>query len=103
MDLTGIIGLGAAVLTTIANIPQAYKIVKDKSTKSISLTMFIVLLSGTSLWVWYGVMKDDIPIILANTISSLSSTVIIILKLSSKKTIETIHDKVIPKTEANKK
>lgn len=46
MDFTTIIGLSAALMTTISNIPQAYKIIKTKETKAVSVWSNIVRLLG---------------------------------------------------------
>jgi MtN3 and saliva related transmembrane protein len=46
--------------------------------------MYIVLTLGVFLWLVYGFMKSDLPIILANTITLLFTLTILILKLTSK-------------------
>ena len=50
MQLIDFFGYSAALLTTIAFIPQAYKVIKTKDTKSLSLTMFLILTFGFLLW-----------------------------------------------------
>ncbi|WP_343624575.1 SemiSWEET transporter [Flavobacterium lindanitolerans] len=79
METITIIGTLAAIFTTIANIPQAYKIIKDKTSKGVSAGTYLVLLIGTSLWTAYGILKSDLPLIITNSISSLLSIVILIL------------------------
>ena len=95
MDYIQIIGFSAAVLTTAANIPQAYKIVKTKSTKSISTITYSMLLIGFMLWITYGILDADLPIVLANGISALVTITILFLKHTSKAVLNDIHDKVI--------
>ena len=85
MDYVEIIGIGAAVLTTAANVPQAIKIIRTKSTKSISAATYALLLSGFLLWLYYGIEKEDLPIILANAISAVLAIIILFMKLTSKK------------------
>ncbi|MGL5645777.1 PQ-loop domain-containing transporter, partial [Cetobacterium sp.] len=46
-----IIGIIAATLTTIAFFPQVIQVIKSKDTKSISLTMYILFVTGVLLWV----------------------------------------------------
>lgn len=94
MDYIQILGLVAAVLTTAANIPQALKIIRTKSTKSISTTTYSLLLAGFAIWITYGFLRNDLPIILANGISALVSITILFLKHTSKKVLEDLHDKV---------
>lgn len=85
MDFLEIIGLAAAVLTTAANIPQAVKMIRTHSTKSISTATYALLLTGFILWIIYGIKKDDLPIILANGVSALIATIILTMKIIAKK------------------
>lgn len=94
MDYIQIIGLSAAVLTTAANIPQTYRIIKTKSTKDISTVTYSMLLIGFMLWVAYGVLRKDYPVLIANGISVLVSSTILFLKFSSKAVLEKINEKV---------
>ncbi len=66
MDLTSIIGLLAATGTTISFVPQVVRIVRTRDTKGISLVMYIVFTAGISLWLVYGVLLNELPIIIAN-------------------------------------
>lgn len=105
MDTTQIIGLFAAVFTTLANIPQTYIIIRDKSTNHISATTYLILFLGTGLWVAYGIIKLDWPIIIANSISTLISLIILVLNFTSQRVINKVHQAVIPekiKAEVNK-
>jgi len=95
MDYIQLLGLFAAVLTTGANFPQTYKIIKSKSTEDISSITYIMLLIGGLSWVSYGILRDDIPIIIANAISALTCASILLLKHTNDKVLETVHDKLI--------
>ena len=96
METTQLVGLFAAVFTTVANIPQTYIIIRERSTEHISVTTYGILFLGTSLWVIYGIIKKDWPIIAANSISTLISLIIIILNFTSQKTINKVHETIIP-------
>ena len=85
MDYIKILGLVAAALTTCANVPQAVKIIRTKSTESISTATYALLLSGFIAWLIYGIYNDDLPIILANAISAVLAAIILVIKLSAKK------------------
>lgn len=85
MNLIEILGFSAAVLTTAANVPQAIKIIKTRSTKSISSLTYVILLSGLLLWVAYGIYTRDLPIIIANSVSAAITGLILVLKLLAKK------------------
>ncbi|UCE36422.1 MAG: SemiSWEET family sugar transporter [Thermoplasmata archaeon] len=71
MNPVTILGLVAATLTTLAFLPQAVKTIKTKHTKDLSLGMYCVLTIGIFLWLLYGILIGDIPIILANGITLL--------------------------------
>jgi MtN3 and saliva related transmembrane protein len=61
----------AGVLTSVSMIPQLVKVIREKNVEDISLLMLLVLISGLSLWVWYGFVKDELPIILSNSFAVL--------------------------------
>ena len=78
------IGFFAAFCTTISFLPQAIKVYKSKSTKDISLYMFLIFTIGTLCWLIYGVVISSIPIVLANTITLILSFFILIYKIKYK-------------------
>lgn len=84
MDYIQILGLLAAVLTTGANLPQTYKVIKTRSTKSLSAVSFSMLFLGSVTWVIYGIYRDDIPVIIANALSGTLHGTILYFKLFSK-------------------
>lgn len=76
-----IIGLLAVACTTIAFLPQVIKTVKTKETKDISLLMYVILTTGILLWVVYGLLTIDLPIILANSITFVLALIVLMLKI----------------------
>lgn len=102
MDLIEILGYAAALFTTAANIPQAYKIIKTRSTKDISTLTFTILFIGLVLWLLYGISKNDLPIIIANSIAATIAGIIIILKFTSRKVLTEINEVLTPETETKK-
>lgn len=80
------LGYLAALLTTISFIPQVIQVIKTKDTKSISLPMYIMFILGLSLWLVYGIMLKEWPIILANLFTICFASVILIYKVKEKKT-----------------
>jgi MtN3 and saliva related transmembrane protein len=85
MDYIQILGLAAAFFTTAANIPQAIKVIKTSSTKSLSALTYAMLFIGMALWVSYGIIRNDLPIILANSIAGALCGIILVMKLLPKK------------------
>ncbi|MGD1318152.1 SemiSWEET transporter [Chryseobacterium sp. CBo1] len=64
---TEILGLIAGGLTSIASMPQLIKVIKTKNVEDLSWLMLLILVTGLSLWVWYGIQQDELPIILSNS------------------------------------
>ncbi|OQW68008.1 MAG: hypothetical protein BVN34_09410 [Proteobacteria bacterium ST_bin12] len=75
------IGGSAALLTTIAFLPQAYKSYKTRDLSGISLPMYSILTLGVALWMIYGILISDWPLIVSNSITLCSSIVILSLKI----------------------
>ncbi len=75
------IGLLAAAFTTVSYFPQVIKTLKTRHTKDISLLMYVILAAGLFLWLVYGVLLRDPPIIIANAITLLLALMILILKI----------------------
>jgi len=69
MDLIQWIGIVAGLLTSISMLPQLMKIIKQKKAKEVSLSMLGVLTTGNIMWVIYGFMREDWPIIATNFVS----------------------------------
>ena len=74
---TQIIGIVAGIFTSISLLPQLIKILKHKKAEDISLFYLVILFVGLSLWVWYGALRDDLPIIVTNGFSLVINGVII--------------------------
>ena len=84
MDTFTIIGLVAAICTTISFLPQVIRIIKTKHTKDLSLAMYSILTIGLFLWLVYGILVKDLPVIIANSISLLCAAIILVLKIKYK-------------------
>jgi MtN3 and saliva related transmembrane protein len=77
IDKVELIGLLAAILTTIAFIPQVFKVIKTRSSEGLSLTTYLIFITGVSLWLIYGICKMSFSMILGNGITVLLSSIII--------------------------
>ena len=69
MNTETIVGIAASIGTAISLVPQLVKVVKKKKAENISLTMMIILFAGLGLWVYYGILKNDVIIIVSNAFS----------------------------------
>jgi MtN3 and saliva related transmembrane protein len=76
-----IIGAVAASLTTFAFVPQVIKIWRSKSARDISLPMYACFTTGLVCWLIYGVLIASTPIILANIVTLLLATAVIVMKV----------------------
>ena len=74
-------GYLAAVMTTLAFVPQAIKTIRTRATRSISSGMYVVFTAGIAMWLVYGIALDSMPMILANIVTFLLSATILVLKL----------------------
>jgi MtN3 and saliva related transmembrane protein len=81
VTLTTWLGLAAAACTTIAYVPQVMKAWRSKPTSDISLGMFTLMITGIALWLIYGLMLSDLPLIAANAATLCLVASILILKL----------------------
>lgn len=84
MNPITILGLVAATFTTLSFLPQAIKVIKTKNTKDLSLVMYSIFTIGVSLWLIYGFLVKDLPIIVSNAITFLLAIVILIMKIKYK-------------------
>ena len=79
-----IIGLLAAVLTTVSFLPQVIKTWKSRSAKDLSLGMFLMFFMGICLWLIYGIFIKDLPMILANSVTLVLAGILLIFKFTFK-------------------
>jgi MtN3 and saliva related transmembrane protein len=69
MSALTLLGLAAACCTTLAFVPQVMKAWKSRSTADISLGMFLIMCVGIMLWLVYGGIGGDVPLIIANVVT----------------------------------
>jgi MtN3 and saliva related transmembrane protein len=81
MDTVTLLGLVAAALTTTAFLPQLFKTWRSKSAKDVSLWMLITFSIGVFLWLIYGLYIQSLPVIIANSVTFILSSINLILKI----------------------
>jgi len=81
---TDIIGYMAAFGTTVSFLPQAIKTIQTKDTSGISLYMYMLFTAGTFLWLIYGLMSHSLPVAVANVITFVFASIILVYKLKYK-------------------
>lgn len=81
VDLSDLVGYAAAVLTTIAFVPQALTSWRTRDLSGVSLTMYSLFTAGVALWLVYGILLGSWPIIVANTVTVILAGIVLVLKL----------------------
>lgn len=84
MEFIEIIGITAGLCTSSSLFPQIFKTIKTKKAGDVSIGMFIILLLGNSLWIYYGVEKQDIALISTNILSLALNVIMLVLKVKYK-------------------
>jgi MtN3 and saliva related transmembrane protein len=64
-----ILGLVAGAITTGSLIPQVIKVFQLKSSRDVSLLFTLLFLIGDSTWLVYGIILNQLPIILWNILA----------------------------------
>ncbi|MBS5386691.1 MAG: SemiSWEET transporter [Clostridiales bacterium] len=78
------LGIIAGIFTTCAFIPQVVRVVQTKETKSISLLMYCISVTGLCLWIIHGLVVKDISVSIANFLTLILSAIILIYKVKYK-------------------
>jgi MtN3 and saliva related transmembrane protein len=79
-DLFTLLGFTAGAVTSVGFIPQLIRGYRTKKLHDISYLMPLVLISGMSLWFLYGVLRNDIAIIVANSFGVLCNILLLLMK-----------------------
>ena len=83
MDYVTIIGLAAATMGGLALFPQVLKVLKTRSTKDISREMIAILAGSIFLWLVYGILLSNLPIMIANFFGLIQALIILFFKIKN--------------------
>jgi MtN3 and saliva related transmembrane protein len=81
MNWTQVVGLFAGICTASSLLPQLIKTIREKKAEDISKGMLFVLMTGVATWIVYGILREDLPIIITNSFSLLLNICMIVLRL----------------------
>jgi MtN3 and saliva related transmembrane protein len=81
MSLFDLMGLVAASLTTLAFLPQVVQTYRSRRVRDLSLGMTLMLCLGVTLWLIYGLHKQDPPLIAANACTLVLVLALLLMKL----------------------
>jgi MtN3 and saliva related transmembrane protein len=79
------LGLAAGALTTFAAIPQVVRTYRTRHARDISIWQPVLLNIGMTLWLIYGIMLGDLPLICANAVSLVCYSALIMMKIIYRK------------------
>ena len=82
LPIIGFIATGFAVSSTV---PQIRKALRTRKSDDVSIRFIIVLIIGLSFWVMYGIGKNDIVLIIGNSIAVALNTFMLFLKIKYSK------------------
>ena len=75
------IGFTAGTLTVISFLPQVVQAWKTKKVQDVSFAMMALLMAGAATWIAYGVLTDDMPVILTNVLALTFQAAIMVAKV----------------------
>lgn len=81
IDPRDLVGYAAAILTTVAFVPQALKSWRTRDLSGVSLTMYSLFTLGVALWLAYGIILGAWPIIVANVVTLALAGMVLALKI----------------------
>ena len=78
---TDLLGYCAATLTTLSFLPQALLTLRTRNVAGISLGMYSAFTAGVALWLAYGLVLGEWPIVVANALTLGLALVILVMKV----------------------
>jgi MtN3 and saliva related transmembrane protein len=91
-----IIGYAAAALSTASFAPQVWKIIRAPETKDLSAGMYVLTVAGFTLWVAFGVLVRQWPLVVSNSLCLLLASFILLMKLLPPRKKQTVAQMVSP-------
>jgi len=76
-----LVGMLAGALSTVAFVPQVWRVWKTRSARDLSLPMYLIFTTGVALWFVYGLMLGAAPIIVCNGLTLLLAGSVVAMKL----------------------
>lgn len=80
--MTDLFGYLAASCTTLSFLPQVIQVWRTRSTRDLSLPMYLMFVAGVVCWLAYGILLRAWPIIVANTITLALAGSVLVMKLA---------------------
>lgn len=84
MEIVSLIGYSAAALGVVAFLPQVIRSLKTRKTKDVSFASFSIVAATNFMWTAYGILRNDVPLMIANSIIFISVLIILWAKIKYK-------------------
>jgi len=97
IDATTLLGGAATMASVISFTPQAWKIIRTRDTRSISTGTYVLTVLGFSLWLGYGLLLGQWPLIATNAICLALSAFILTMKLLPERQKKAVAEAIDPK------
>jgi MtN3 and saliva related transmembrane protein len=81
MNSIDILGLVATCFTTSSFVPQVWRTWKTRDVSGISLPTYLIITVGLALWLLYGWLKGDMPLVVANSVMVVLTGAITFMKV----------------------
>lgn len=81
MNSLDLLGLIATCFTTSSFVPQVWQIWKTRDVSAISLPTYAIITVGLALWLAYGILRNDLPLIVANSVMVFLTGAIAVMKI----------------------
>lgn len=81
MQVSDMLGYLAGTLTTAALVPQVWRTLRTKDVSGISLRMYTIFTAGIAVWLAYGILLGETPMLIANSVSLVLACIVLALKL----------------------
>ena len=81
MNALDLLGLVATCFTTTSFVPQVWRTWKTRDVSGISLPTYVIITIGLALWLVYGWLRGDMPLMVANAVMVVLTGAITVMKL----------------------
>jgi MtN3 and saliva related transmembrane protein len=81
MQPSDLLGYAAAFLTTVSFVPQVWRTFRTHDVSGISLRMYSIFTAGIAVWLAYGIVLKETPMILANSVSLVLACAVLVMRL----------------------
>lgn len=96
MDTSNIVGIAAAIASVTSFAPQAWRIIRTRSTEGLSSGMYSLTVAAFALWLTFGILRSEFAIIVPNALCLILSAFIFVMILLPDQKVAEVADAVDP-------